>query len=323
MKFIDIKKTYSLQLANGHSWNIIATEGTETWVDKFAKIMQLKVSEPDESPKMIFVRDASEKCPEEIINGLDPHIFDSLPKEGWKNNKYSSNGNKINAKFCYNDKVHDKICLINKSDLNYVDGKENSDVLGMWLFSYLIYQREQFFGGLPFHAGLVVRDNKGILLSANGGTGKSTCCRRIPLPWQALGDDQALIVRDGSGKYVVHPFPTWSEHLWKPSDKTWNIERYVDLSAIFFLERSEYDEVIPLERKRSILLINEMAMQASVVGILNMDKEEERSTRLRLFNNSCELSKFVPTYILRVSLHGQFWKEIEKVQDKIFECMAI
>ncbi len=313
MKFIDIKKTYSLQLANGHRWNIIATEGTEMWVDRFASIMRLKTCDPDESPKMVFIEGTPEKCHDEITNNLDPNILKFFPEGGWKINKYSSNGNKIYAKFCYNDKIHDKICFIDKANLDYYDEQGNRDILKMWLFSYLIYQREQFFGGLPFHAGLVTIDGKGILLSANGGTGKSTCCRRIPAPWQALGDDQALIVRNNNGKYMVHPFPTWSEYLWRPSDKTWDIERHVDLSAIFFLERSEHDEVITLERKRSIFLINEMSVQASTVGLLNIDKEEERAVRLRLFNNSCELSKFIPAYILRVSLHGQFWKEIEKV----------
>ncbi len=182
----------------------------------------------------------------------------------------------------------------------------------------MIYRREQFFGGLPFHAGLIELDGNGILIAANGGIGKSTCCRRIPPPWRALGDDQSLIVRDNSGRYVVHPFPTWSEHLWKPSSKTWNVERYVNLSAIFFLERAEYDEVVPLERKRSLFMINEMAIQAAVVGIINMNKEEERLLRLRLFNNSCDLSRSVPAYILRASLHGQFWKEIEKVKGDFY-----
>lgn len=313
MNLINIRKTYGLRLANGHRWNFIATEGTEEWVDKFASIMQLKVCEPDESPKMVFIKDESEQHYEEIINRLDPHISKSFPIEGWKINRYSENGNKVNAKFIYNDKVHDKICFVDENNFDYVDEQENSHILKMWLFSYLIYQREQFFGGLPFHAGLVARNGKGMLLAANGGTGKSTCCRRIPLPWKAFSDDQALIVLDDSRKYRVHPFPTWSEHLWRISDKTWKIESYVDLSAIFFLERSEHDEVIPLERKRSIFLINEMSMQASIIGVLNMEKEEKRLIRLRLFNNSCELSKFIPTYILRVSLHGQFWKEIEKV----------
>jgi hypothetical protein len=32
-----------------------------------------------------------------------------------------------------------------------------------------------------------------------------------------------------------------------------------------------------------------------------------------LFNNACELAKAVPAYILRVSLEGRFWEEMEKV----------
>lgn len=311
MKSIEIKRIYSLQLANGHCWNLIATEGSESWVDKFAEIMQIKGYELDHSPRLVFMEDKLDSSLEELLDKFDSNI--RFQRYGWETRKYSFNGNNSNQKYYYNKETNDIIFFIDKNGTYKPRNNGNSDIMSMWFASYHIYNREQFFGGLPFHTGLIELNGKGILISAKGGTGKSTCCNRIPLPWKTLADDQALIVRDNLGKYKVHPFPTWSEHIWAPSTKTWNVEKYVDLSAIFFLEQSKFDEVVPLERERSLFMIYRMAMEASYIGMINMDKEEERLLKIRIFNNSCELSKFVPTYILRASLHGQFWKEIEKV----------
>ena len=35
----------------------------------------------------------------------------------------------------------------------------------------------------------------------------------------------------------------------------------------------------------------------------------------QVFNNACKLAKMVPTFRLRISLHGKFWEEIEKSLD--------
>ncbi len=110
----------------------------------------------------------------------------------------------------------------------------------MWSSLAPIYLREQLFGGMPFHAGLVERDYMGFLISAPSGTGKSTSCRRIPPPWKPLCDDEVFIVKDSKGTYKVHPFPTWSEFF--NGRKRHHLERFkraVPLSAIFFLEQSK------------------------------------------------------------------------------------
>jgi SynChlorMet cassette protein ScmC len=183
----------------------------------------------------------------------------------------------------------------------------------MRLSLYPIYERALNSGGLPFHAGVVERDGKGVLLAAPKNIGKSTCCRRIPRPWNALCDEETLIVQDAQRQYLAHPFPTWSDYLTRGSNRTWNVQRYIPLAAIFFLEQAEADKVIPLGQGEAAALMNQSAMQVCVRNWMNLDGEKMRAFRKKLFDNACELTWAIPIFKLRVSLTGRFWEEMEKV----------
>lgn len=305
---LSVKRAYCLQLANGHGWNLIATEGAESWLDCLASIMELRPCGLDGHPRIILTRDEiGEEKYGEPVYAFDPDIRRHLPGSGWKvkDRAFSSDG--VRIRFWCHSEVPDVIYYIGEGEA------QEKHVMRMWNLTYFISQREQFFGGFPFHAGLIELNGKGMLLAADGGTGKSTCCSRIPSPWHSPADDQMLIVRDNQRRYFTHPFPTWSEYIWKNSGRTWNAERYVPLSAVFFLQRAEDDNVIPLEQIRSAVLINEYAMQGCIMGKIALDKEGRLLLSKRIFNNACELAKTIPAYILEVSLHGEFWKEIERV----------
>ena len=62
-------------------------------------------------------------------------------------------------------------------------------------------------GGLPFHATLLEYQGQGIILAAPGGTGKSTCSRRVPPPWRACCDDEVLVVEGPGRPLPGTPFP--------------------------------------------------------------------------------------------------------------------
>lgn len=110
-------------------------------------------------------------------------------------------------------------------------------------------------GGLLFHAALVERDGKGVLLAGPGGSAKSTLCRRLPRPWCALSDDQALIIRDDRNRYLAHPMLTWSDYLWRRSERRWNVEHYVSLAAIFFIDQARSGEVVPIGQGQAAVSI--------------------------------------------------------------------
>jgi len=187
------------------------------------------------------------------------------------------------------------------------------DIIRMSLSIYPIFEGAQETGGLPLHAALVEREGIGILLAASGNTGKSTCCRRLSTPWHARCDDEALVVLDKQRRYLAHPFPTWSNFLWRLSERTWSVEWHVPLAAIFFLEQAEIDEVVSMGQGKAAASMTQLAMQVYDPNWNNLNREEVRTLKKRLFDNACEIAKALPVFKLRVSLKGRFWEKIETV----------
>ncbi len=298
----DIKSGYCIRLANGQGWRIIATAGVTSFVEKLASIMELQTCNRNGQPKLIFILgELAGETLGERIGCLEPNIGDNLPRKGWRAWKLPV------IRLWFHRDVRDVFCEIGR-ELGY-----ELDILRMLFSLYPIFEMAQDSGGIRLHAALVERDGIGILLAASGNTGKSTCCRRLPGPWIALCDDEALVVRDHKNQYLVHPLPTWSDYLMKRSKRTWDVRHHVPLSMIFFLEQAEADEVVRIGQGQAAGLMTGSAMQVYDPNWNNLDKEELRVFRKKLFDNACELAKVIPTFRLRVSLKGRFWEEIEKV----------
>jgi SynChlorMet cassette protein ScmC len=172
-------------------------------------------------------------------------------------------------------------------------------------------------GGLPFHAALVEHQGKGVLLAGTSGTGKSTCCRRLSPPWQARCDDEVLLTLAPDGRYLAHPFPTWSDYVLQRGANTYNSQDPSPLAGIFFLEQSSTDACLPLSTSEAVV---EAIVSAQVVlarFLWCCGPEEARSIRAAMFTNAIELLQKVPTFRLRVSLTGRFWERIEGALDKL------
>ncbi|NIM89674.1 MAG: SynChlorMet cassette protein ScmC [Candidatus Aminicenantes bacterium] len=296
---------YSLRLANGQRWHIMASDETKPFIDKLTSIMELRTCEPNGYPKLIFIQGelGVELTPPTCSSNVD--ILEGLPRDGW--NVLNLGALKL---WSHCDRP-DVICEI-RTEKNH-----DLDIIRMWLSLHPIYRRAQNSGGLPMHAALVVRNGKGVLLAAPGETGKSTCCRRLPPPWQALCDDETLIVRVEQNSYAVHPFPTWSEHLLGHSKRTWNVQRKLPLNAIFFLEKSEADVAIPMGQGEAAISIYQSATNICQRSWKNLSQKEERMLKKELFDNACEISSTVSAFKLKVSLKGRFWEEIENVLPRV------
>jgi SynChlorMet cassette protein ScmC len=183
----------------------------------------------------------------------------------------------------------------------------------MWLALYPIYQSVQEAGGLPLHAALVSREGIGVLLAAPAGSGKSTCCSRLPAPWETLCDDETLIVRDEQNHYLAHPFPTWSDYIFRTSERTWNVQDSVPLPVVFFLEQAPTDEVIPMGEGQAAVRFNQLATEVCWRHWHRFDCKRQRRLKQRLFHNASEFAKAIPAYRLRASLNGRFWEQMERV----------
>lgn len=288
---------YTLKLSNGHGWHIIASKQAAPWVDRLATVMELRRTEQNGYPKLIFL-DKGEEVGDASSTGLNMAY---LPGSGWRLHDFKW------LHFYSHDDVPDKICRFGNDDTHGLD------IVRMWQSLHPIYERALGNGGMPFHAGLAEWNGKGALFAASGGTGKSTCCRRLPSPWRALGDDEALIVKDKQGTYTAHPFPTWSEYIFQRSEKTWDVEQHAPLSALFFLEQADRDEVVAIGTGKASVYITESSTQICRRNWRHLDKKEEVRQKMAMFDNACALAKEVPAYILRVSLTGEFWRLVEEV----------
>jgi len=287
-------KIYNLILRDGNNWHITSDKDNTLIIDKFANIMSLKESQPDGFPKLLFT---SKNKKDDYTEYEDAKYKDTE----WE---YYDCG--VVHIWCHRNDWN-VICEVS-DDLNDTDR-----YLAMWNSIQCIFRRSLQFGGIPFHTGLAEYKGQGVLFAATSGTGKSTCCRRLPSHWKVLCDDEALIVRDNKKTYSVHPFPTWSEYLSKRAENKWDVQYSVPVSAIFFLEQSEKDEVIPLSAEKASILISSSSVQALEKTWKRMIAEEKTVMIKAIFNNAFEMATVIPAYRLRVSLNGQFWEEVEKV----------
>lgn len=292
--------SYSLCLADGHGWHLVSGKGLKSWAAKFASIMGLKADESNNYPKLIFIKmDSGKKEWEGLEGRKDLFKYNKLPRCGWKSRDF------VDCRIWSNDDIEDIILEINCGD-------EKLEFFAMRLSLCPLYQRAQEKGGLPFHAALIEHDGKGILLAAPAETGKSTCCRRLPSSWRALGDDESLVVRNGDQRYFAHPFPTWSDHILRGSQRTWDVQQHLPLSLIFFLEHGAPDKATRIGQGEAAVHIYHSATQVFYRTWHYLSQEEARLLKRKAFENASDLARAVPAFMLRVSSNGRFWEKIEQ-----------
>jgi SynChlorMet cassette protein ScmC len=296
-------KSYSLGLSDGQLWQLTAPQEGEAadFLEKFACIMELKPAGLSDTEKILFC------VTDDFLAVKDGCIKRYLGPEAREGDNGWFGYDHKNLRVWIHPRIPDVICEICDNSTH------DAEILNMWLALQPIFQKAQGRGGLPMHAALLELAGKGILISAAGNTGKSTCCRRAPDDWKALCDDETLIV-PGNGKvYRAHPFPTWSDYLWRNSKKSWQVESSAPLSAIFFLEQDEANETLPVGKGEEAALITQSANQVCEKFWRRSDQATRTMQVKSLFDNACALAKSVPAYKLRASLHGRFWEEIERV----------
>jgi len=271
-----------------------ASVALQPWVEKLAGIMELDASQGENGARRISFIASDE-------GRSDPPYMREVTTNDWKCQNMGT------LSVWYHKDNPDTICTVKPFNI------PETEIVTMWNALYPIYRGSIDQGGLPFHAGLVELDGRGIILAGAGDTGKSTCCRRLPDYWDALCDDEVLVVLDNEGNFRAHPFPTWSDYLWRGSEKTFNVQRSIPVSGVFFIEQSEIDGATPLGQGQSAVYMNESATQVCRRFWRSADNEYKRAFNRNLFNNACEVAKKIPAFRLRVSLHGRFWEEVEQV----------
>jgi SynChlorMet cassette protein ScmC len=294
---IESDKCYSLKLADEKSWEIAARAEACPWLDKLASIMQLNANAPAGKPKLIFVRDFFQTQPDNSAISVSRM---NHSRNGWKIDHIGD----INLLSRPGETI--KICDLRN------EGVPSLEFNKMWLALYPLYIHALDSGGLPLHATFVELNGRGFAIAAPGGTGKSTCSRRIPPPWKALSDDEMLVVRDESGTYHSHPLPTWKEHIYFGSNRAWNVQYHIPLAGIFFLLRSEEDYAESIGNGKAATLIYRSASQVFHKTWIKMNPANSNAIRAKIFQNACQIAEKIPAYFLKASLTGNFWEKMEE-----------
>jgi SynChlorMet cassette protein ScmC len=281
---------YSLHLGDGSRWWIAGSEHASFIAEKLATIMQLQEGDPGDGHLMFFYE-----------KNADHQRLDvpRLQAQGWISLKH----------FFFQISFQPRL----RHFLGEYDtGNPKSSPYGLMCEALpSVYWESIYRGGLPFHAAFLEHQGQGVILAAAGETGKSTCSRRVPPPWRARCDDEGLVVLSPEGRYLAHPFPTWTDYLWERAENTWKVEEAMPLAGIFFLEQAPNDDVLPLEGAQAAIAAVNSAGQIMARFLSWCDAASAREVRGTVFANACELVKQVPTFRLRVSLTGRFWEKIE------------
>jgi SynChlorMet cassette protein ScmC len=294
---------WSMRLADGQSWEFEAGYDADEWLKNAAHMMKLTKSDGGCKKKVTFIR-------RDLFGEAPP---DSIAKEAiaapdeWKIDCYE-----MIAIFSRKGDQH-LICEF------FAKEGSTGEIYSIARALYPIFFQAQINGGLPLHAALLEWDRKGIIITAPSGTGKSTCSRRVPSSWHALCDDQTLIVCDSAGRYLAHPFPTWSEYAKGRCDRSWDVQRHIPLTAIFILQQSEIDFIKKLGQGEAAPLIYHSARYIIQRNLDYLKPDDLDFARKMLFENACRMARLVPAYLLGASLTGRFWEKIENVMAEPIE----
>jgi SynChlorMet cassette protein ScmC len=285
---------FRLQLTGDQLWIIRGTEEQSAIVQELARLMRLQpTGVPVHSATNLIFTHRHAECPPSLNSAEDNEVV------------YEDQVIRI----CWRSEAQDVICEVQQ------DESGNGIYKTMRMAVQMVHHLNVIRGGLPFHAALVERDGCGVLLTARGGTGKTTCCHRLPDSWTVWCDDETLVAWEASQGYRVHPFPTWSQYIEGDGSLTWNTEGGVPLRAICFLEQAETDAILPLTTSAAGI-----GMYHSVYPVYQRfwkksGHGDTQTLNTRLFSNACDMALTIPAYILRVSLQGWFWEEIEGMLD--------
>ncbi|HMK36184.1 MAG TPA: SynChlorMet cassette protein ScmC [Desulfomonilaceae bacterium] len=298
-------QSYKLDLGDGLRWKLTGTRETRTWLAKFASILNLGHCHSNDLPNLIFVaRPGDENGYATSIRQM-PNLAElHMPANEWSMEDHRA------VRIWTNPHSEDVILELSHQ------GESDHEIAMMGQTLYAVYGKLTDIGGLSLHAALAELHGAGVLLVGASGSGKSTCSRRFPRPWNSLCDDEALAIPQGSVTnkgYVAVPFPTWSDYWEGRFMNTYDSGARVPLSALFFLKPAKADKVSPLGQGEAAMRITHSASQICAFQWQNLSSEAQRTARRRIFRNACAMAGALPAFVLHTSLKGRFWAHIEEM----------
>lgn len=275
---------YHLELADGQKWCLSADILLQEWLDTFASILMLPLSEGGEPSHWKFVQS------NDPLSGSEAGVI--------------SAGSDLVSISLSPDK-REILTRITPAGT----GSKEEDILRMMHAIKSLFFAVWPDRGIPLHASMLEKDGKAVLIAAPGGTGKSTCARRVPPPWKSPSDDMVLLMLSNGG-YVAHPFPTWTDHLWRGMwEKKWDIHHFIQVEKILFLEQGDDDQLVQVGKGEAASRLYNSAVQVSRTCMRrNRNEEVFQKWHRDLFLRCCTITNHIPCGILRATLTGKFWE---------------
>jgi SynChlorMet cassette protein ScmC len=167
----------------------------------------------------------------------------------------------------------------------------------------------------PAHCALIEINGKGALICAPGGTGKSTCAARLPVPHRVLAEDCALLIQSGND-FIAHAMPAWSlvtSDIKKVHGVRFDCSASIKLAGIFFLEQSSTDAVLSLDKPIAQGYLNSSFNDQMRWFLIHLAADAARQLRMKMFNLAEQVSTELPAYRLCAALDGEFWNAMDEV----------
>ena len=295
-----LESFYSLNLKDGSNWSFIPADNYSSFlINKMSNFLDIRRSSSLKNKKIIL---ASNFLNQNSINNIILHFskfYPELPEANWHLRDFGI------VKYLTHYNSPFIICDIGS------EASTTNDLIRIERFLYIIYEHIIYSGGFPVHGALIKKEGKAVIIGAPGGTGKSTCCDRLPEPWHALSDDMSLVIKEKTNTYNVHPLPTW-KYVQKGLKNNWKIEEKIPLKVVFLLEQSDKDKAIPVKRNMGALRLTQLSLQICQPHWKYLSVDEIRKVKTNIFSNTWELTSKIPVYTLLCSRTGKFWEEIEE-----------
>ena len=184
----------------------------------------------------------------------------------------------------------------------------------MWYALFPIYQQSVKKGGIPLHSAMIAHEDRAFVLIGPGNAGKSTSCKLLPSSWEALCDDEVLVVNSKEHNFCVHPFPTWSDLIVRQQhDKSWPVKKAEKLYAVVFLEKSHQNRLIPVSTLYASAKIFQSSYDVYRKFLTLCPPDTKREIILLLFDNAVRMAHKIPAFRLSFSIDGGYWKLLERI----------
>lgn len=287
--------TYSLQMGDNLYWSIVDLLENDVLFSQFLKQWRLPTSSIMHAHKIFFV-----KGDENMFVELEKCLQRKLPRNGWT------------VCGCSNEYYLWRYRQIPEYIFELIPEAIEKNRLRFVFFDMLmpIYLSAIIEGkGLCLHAACIKNRERAFLLVGDSGIGKTTCCSRLPLDWQVLTDEEVVLVKDYSDRWIVFPIPNITNFL-----QSGNIRNYlrfygVPLEGVCFLRQGEQDCLQDIRTTESAQRLCKSAL--SVMARYTKFLNSIRVLNISIFENACRIARNSFCFELTVSLRGYFWELLE------------